>query len=466
MTAIRVFFPIALLSFLFSASFSQPVEPKHKDFIQKLLEAGLRDCEAYTMLKELCEKAPHRLSGSDGAAVAVELTRKMMLDRGFENVHLEKVMVPRWVRGDEECWIIPPPSSTPQIMKLQRLEVCALGGSIATPDQGIQAEVIEVKNFDEVRKLGKAAKGKIIFYNRAFDHSKVNTFEAYGGAVDQRSRGAIEAAKVGAAAVLVRSMTLALDDKPHTGQMNYADTVKKIPGAAISTLHANQLSDLIKKQKSVKVHLRLTPQQLPDVESANVVGEITGSEKPNEIIVVGGHLDAWDKGQGAHDDGAGCMQAIEAVNLLKKIGAKPKRTIRAVMFMNEENGVRGGRAYPVAPERKGEKHIAAMESDAGGHTPRGFNVKGDSTLLQKVLKWKPLFEMIEAGRINIGYAGVDIDPLVATGVPGFGLVPDNHRYFDYHHSDNDTIDKVHPRELEMGAIVEALLCWLISEEGL
>ncbi len=439
---------------------------KYSGIVKKLLEAGLRDCESYEMLKQLVAEAPHRLSGSEGAAKAVALTKKMMDDRGFDNVHLEKVIVPHWVRGEEECWIIPTVSHVPTTMRLQALAVCALGGSVATPEEGIQAEVVEVKSFDDLRALGQSVRGKIVFFNRPMDPTKLNTFEAYGGAVDQRSRGAIEAAKMGAVAALVRSMSLKIDDKPHTGAMNYADTVQKIPAAAISTLHANELSELIKKQKSVRVHLKLTPKTLPDAESANVVGQITGSEKPNEIIVVGGHLDAWDKGHGAHDDGAGCMQAIEAVNLLKKIGVKPKRTIRAVMFMNEENGVRGGRAYPVAPERKGEKHIAALESDAGGHTPRGFNVAGDSTLLQRVLEWKPLFETLEAGRIQMGYSGVDIQPLVKTGVSGFGLVPDNHRYFDYHHSDNDTIDKVHPRELEMGAIIQALLCYLISEEGL
>lgn len=438
----------------------------HEQIAARLLAAGLRDCEAYTRLQQLCAIAPHRLSGSLGAAKAVELTRTMMADLGFHNVHREKVMVPHWVRGEEECWIIPPQSATPQIMRLQTLAVCALGGSVATPEEGIEAEVLEVKSFDELKMAGAEAKGKIIFFNRPFDPTKLNTFEAYGGAVDQRSRGAIEAAKVGGVAALVRSMTLAVDDKPHTGAMGYADTVRKIPAAAISTLHANHLSELLAKQKSVKLHLKLTPQTLPDVESANVVGEITGTEKPDEIIVVGGHLDCWDKGQGAHDDGAGCMQAIEALNLLKKIGVKPKRTIRAVMFMNEENGNRGGKAYPVAPERKGEKHIAAFESDAGGHTPRGFNVKGDSALLQKVLRWKPLFEMFDAGAIRLGYSGVDVSPLVETGVPGFGLVPDNHRYFDYHHSDNDTMDKVNARELELGAIVEAMLCYLISEEGL
>jgi hypothetical protein len=242
--------------------------------------------------------------------------------------------------------------------------------------------------------------------------------------------------------------------------------VKKIPAAAISTIHANQLSELLAKQKTVKVHLKLTPHTLPDVESANVVGEITGTEKPNEIIVVGGHLDCWDKGQGAHDDGAGCMQAIEAVNLLKKIGVKPKRTIRAVMFMNEENGARGGKAYPVAAERKSEKHIAAFESDAGGHAPRGFNVR-DSLALPKALRWKPIFEMFNADKIAYGYSGVDISFLEEKEkIPGFGMVPENHRYFNYHHSDNDTIDKVNERELEMGAVVMAMWAYMVAEEGL
>ncbi|MER3524958.1 MAG: peptidase M28 family protein [Ignavibacteria bacterium] len=439
---------------------------RYAPLVKQLVDTGLTHVGAYAMLEQLTTQAPHRLSGSEGAAVAVALTKKMMEERGFENVHLEKVMVPRWVRGEEECWIIPQATHMPQLMRLQTLDVCALGGSVATPDTGLQAEVVEVKSFDELRALGQRVRGKIVFFNRPMDPTKLNTFEAYSGAVDQRSRGAIEAARFGAVAALVRSMTLAIDDKPHTGAMNYADSVRKIPGAAISTLHAHQLSEYLKRNPSLRLHLKLTPKTLLDVESANVVGELRGSEKPNEIIVVGGHLDAWDKGQGAHDDGAGCVQAIEALHLLKKIGVKTKRTIRAVMFMNEENGLRGGRAYPLAPERKGETHIAAIESDAGGHTPRGFSVAGDSLLLHRVLQWQALFDMLDAGRIRPGYAGVDISPLVNAGVAGFGLVPENHRYFDYHHSDNDTIDKVHPRELEMGAIVEALLCYLISEEGL
>jgi carboxypeptidase Q len=326
--------------------------------------------------------------------------------------------------------------------------------------------VIEVKSFDELRSLGDAAKGKIVFFNRPFDATKLNTFEAYGGAVDQRGRGAVEAAKVGGIAALVRSMTLAADDVPHTGVMSYVDSVKKIPAAAVSTVDADMLSRLLRHEKNVRVRMNLSCKTLPDVQSANVVGEITGSEKPDEVIVVGGHLDCWDKGQGAHDDGSGSVQAIEVVNLIKKLGLKPKRTIRAVMFMNEENGDRGGKAYPIAPERNGEKHVAAIESDRGGFAPRGISVQADSTVLSKVQQWAPFFKRLDAGEIQSGYSGVDVFPTVETGVPGFGLDVENQRYFDYHHSDNDTIDKVNRRELELGAIVEAMLCYLISEEGL
>jgi Zn-dependent M28 family amino/carboxypeptidase len=386
----------------------------------------------------------------------------MMEDYGFDNVHLEPVMVPHWVRGEiEECSII---DGSGRLTAF--LSICALGGSIGTPIDGVLGEVIEVRSFDELDAPGLKADGKIVFFNRPFDPAKLNTFEAYGEAVEQRSRGAIEAAKEGAVAVLVRSMTLAHDDVPHTGAMGYDPEVPKIPAAAISTYGADSLSKLLQSGQTISVRLKLSCETLEDVLSHNVVGEIRGAEKPYEVIVVGGHLDSWDKGTGAHDDGAGCVQALEAVRLIKDLGLRPKRTIRAVMFMNEENGVRGGRAYPVAKERAGEKHIAAVESDRGGFAPRGISVQADSTVLPRVMQWEPLFEMLNAGRIEAGYSGVDIFPLVEKGVPGFGLDVENHRYFDYHHSSNDTMDKVHPRELELGAIVEALLCYLISEEGL
>jgi len=437
-------------------------DARYDSIAVRLIETGLRTTEAYDMLKSLTAKAGHRLSGSEGAAAAVELTRQMMKERGFDRIHLEPVMVPRWVRGPREEAIIVREGEGGADL----LTVCALGGSVGTGDGGVGGDVVEVRSFDQLHELGQAAHGKIVFFNRPFDRAKLNTFEAYGGAVDQRSRGAIEASKSGAVAVLVRSMTHALDDVPHTGAMGYVDSVRKIPAAAISTLDADYLSNLLKSGTHVTVRLTLSCQTLPDVPSANVVGELTGTEFPNEVIVVGGHLDSWDKGTGAHDDGAGCVQAIEALHLLKTLELRPKRTIRAVMFMNEENGVRGGKGYAVAPERTGEIHVAGVESDRGGFAPRGIAVQADSTILAKVVRWRSFFEKLNAGNIIPGYSGVDISPLVEKGVPGFGLDVENHRYFDYHHSDNDTIDKVNPRELELGAIVEALLCYLIAEEGL
>ena len=427
-----------------------------------MIRIGLTDLGAYRLLQELVRVAPHRLSGSAGAAAAVDLTKRMMEERGFQNVRLEKVMVPRWVRGPVEKAEVLPAGGR----KGAELTVCALGGSVGTPSAGIAAEVVEVKSFDELRALGTAARGKIIFFNRPFDPALVSPGAAYGGAVNQRSRGAIEAAKAGAVAALVRSMTHALDDVPHTGAMNYADTVTKIPAAAVSTVDANMLSAMLRKEQGVRVRLTLSAHTLPDVESANVMGELRGRERPEEVIVIGGHLDAWDKGHGAHDDGTGCMQAIEAVDLIRRAGITPKRTIRAVMFMNEENGMRGGLAYPDDPGRKGEIQYAAMESDAGGFTPRGVGVGADSVVLAKVLGWKRHFDRLNAGLIRAGGGGVDISPLADRGVPVFSPSVDGQRYFDYHHSDNDTIDKVHPRELELGALVEAILALLIAEEGL
>lgn len=455
----------ALLSMLLAVAtpFATTADRPNRDsVVATFLRVGLGEGEAFRMLQELCTAAPHRLSGSKGAEAAVELTRQMMLDRGFDNVHLEKLLVPRWERGpSEEAYIIQAEGAEPT-----PLAVCALGGSVATPDGGLTTEVLEVKSFDELRSAGTRARGKIVFFNRPMDPTLLNTFRAYGGAVDQRSRGAIEAAKAGAVGVLVRSMTLARDDVPHTGAMNYADTVAKIPAAAISTISADRLSSMLAADGRLRVRMKLTCRTLPDVESANVVGDITGWEYPNEVILVSGHLDAWDKGMGAHDDGAGCVQAIEALRLFKKLGIRTRRTLRAVMFMNEENGLRGGREYPKAREREGETHIAAIESDRGGFAPRGFSVEADSGVLERVMRWKPTLESLNAGRIIRGGSGADISFLARAGVPSFGLLVEDHRYFDYHHSDNDTIDKVNPRELQMGAIVQAVLMYLISEEGL
>ncbi len=431
----------------------------YAEVADKITKEALRSEHAYELLREVTALGP-RLSGSTQAAAAVELTRQMMERLQFANVRLQPVLVPHWVRGPvEEAAILNSPSQGNV-----DLTICALGGSIGTPEMGLVAEVVEVKSFEELRALGKKAAGKIIFFNRRFDPTVFETFAGYGGAVDQRGSGAIEAAKAGGVAALVRSMTPGLDDFPHTGGMRYADDVPKVPAAAISTLDAELLSKIIAHDKSVQLRLKLTCQTLPDAPSANVLGELRGAEKPEEVIVIGGHLDSWDKGTGAHDDGAGCVQSIEAVRLLKALDLKPKRTIRAVMFMNEENGLRGGIEYARVARETKEKHVAAIESDRGGFAPRGFSVESDSASWLKIAAWSEIFVSIGAERITRGGSGADISVLVRDGVPGIGLVPETHRYFDYHHTDNDTIDKVNPRELQLGAAAMAIMAYLISEE--
>jgi hypothetical protein len=425
----------------------------------QIVTQALREGKAYQMLSELTGIGP-RLSGSPQAAAAVELTRQMMERLGFDQIRLQPVMVPHWVRGArEEATIVKSPT-----VGTVPLTICALGGSIGTPEMGIVAEVIEVKNFEELHALGKKAAGKIIFFNRPIDPTVFDTFMGYVGAVDQRSDGASEAARAGGVAALVRSMATAWDDVPHAGVMRYSDGVPKVPAAAISTHDADFLSQIITRDKNVSVRLQLACETLPDAPSANVMGELTGVERPQEVIVIGGHLDSWDKGTGAHDDGAGCVQSIEAVRLLKVLGLRPRRTIRAVMFMNEENGLRGGTEYARAAAEGGAKHIAAMESDRGGFAPRGFAIEADSATVQRIAAWSPFFETFGAERLRPGYSGVDISLLVRQGVPGLGLVPESHRYFDYHHSANDTLDKVNPRELELGAAAMAMMAYLLSEE--
>lgn len=426
----------------------------------KISDKGLTELRAFTMLSELTGTIGSRLSGSPQAAKAVEWGKKTMVQCGFDSVYLQPVMVPHWVRGNiERAAIIDGEKEIP-------LTICALGGSIATPKEGITAEVIEVHSLEEAKNLGAKAKGKIIFYNRPMDPTKIQTMQAYGGAVDQRGGGAIYAANVGGVAALVRSMSLAIDDVPHTGAMYYVDSVSKIPSAAVSTAGANMLSEMLKSGKSVRIKIMLNCETLPDVESANVIGEIRGSETPGDVIVIGGHLDSWDKGQGAHDDGAGAVQSMEALRLLKELGLKPKRTIRCVLFMNEENGLRGGKAYAAAKRPAGEKDIAAIETDAGGFAPLGFGATTDSARFEKLKSFSGALQAIGTDRITKGGGGADISPLAQLGVPMISLEPETQRYFDYHHSDKDTIDKVNPRELELGAVAIAIFAYEIAQEGL
>jgi Zn-dependent M28 family amino/carboxypeptidase len=456
----------------FSVLSAQPAPPPaakpYQDDANRIITTALASGKAYAMLSDLTASVGARLSGSPQAEKAVAWSKAQMERLGFDRVWTESVMVPHWVRGPvEEATLV----GDPKLGDVP-LTICALGGSIATPKDGITADVVEVKTFDELRAMGDKAKGKIVFFNRPMDRSKISTGEAYGGAVGQRGQGAVEAAKAGGVAALVRTMSTRIDDVPHTGAMNYNDAVPKVPAAAVSTLDANWLDSIMTANGTARVRLRLSCETLPDVESANVIGELRGTEKPDEVVVIGGHLDSWDKGVGAHDDGAGCVHALEALRLLKEMGFRPKRTIRAVMFMNEENGTRGGRAY-AAKVREGERPIAAIESDAGGFTPRGFGVSADSAtlaknpaILENVMRWAYLFEPIDADRIRNGGGGADIGELAKQGAATIGLRVDGHRYFDYHHSTSDTIDKVNERELELGAASLAILAYVLAQEGL
>ncbi|MEO6598217.1 MAG: M20/M25/M40 family metallo-hydrolase, partial [Planctomycetota bacterium] len=330
----------------------------------QLAERALADNRAIEILKGLVAAAPKRLSGSPGYDAAVSWGLATMRDIGLDNVRAEPCMVPCWVRGEERAEVVGKGAMP--------LRVTALGGSIPTAPGGIEAEIVEVRSFEQLQSLGEAARGKIVFFNRPMPRALRRTGMAYGEAVPQRSNGAIEAGKVGAIGAIVRSMTTTIDGYPHTGAMNYDDAVTKVPAAAVATADAEALSALV-KSGPVRVHLVLGCETKPDVAGANVVGELRGSTRPDEIVLIGGHLDAWDLGRGAHDDGAGVAHVLEALRLLKACGIQPKRTIRAVLFANEENGLRGALAY--AESHKGElsKHTAAIETDSGGFTPQGFS---------------------------------------------------------------------------------------------
>ncbi|GAB3962063.1 M28 family peptidase [Spirosoma harenae] len=447
-----------LLSLIVGYSYAQNADSVT---IRKIYNEALSNGKSYEWLRYLTKKIGPRLSGSAGAQKAVDWTKQVMEQQGFDRVFLQDVMVPHWVRGaKEEAYI--------QNGKLKiTVPIAALGGSIATGPKGVSAGVIEVKSFAELRAMSPdKVKGKIVFYNRPMDPNKINTFEAYGGAVEQRANGATEAAKLGAVGAIVRSMTTLHDDHPHVGGMRYATGVALIPTAAISTNGADLLSKSLQENPNLTFYFKQNCETLPDAKSYNVVGEIKGSEKPDEIIVVGGHLDSWDLAEGAHDDGAGCVQSIDVLRILKSLGIKPKRTIRAVMFMNEENGLRGGIQYADLAKKNNEKHIAAVESDNGGFTPRGFGIVGTPEQRAKVAPWKPLLAPYGLAEIGAGSGGADIGPLAQLGTVLFGFKPDSQRYFDYHHTTIDTFEAVSQRELELGAASMASLVYLLDQYGL
>ena len=437
--------------------------PSHEQQIEKIYKNALTAGKAYDWLDHLSNKIGGRLSGSLNAERAVSWGKTELESLDLGRVYLQNVMVPKWVRGTfEYASIISGPGMS------MNVPICALGGSISTPSSGLRAGVIEVKTFEELEALGEEkVSGKFVFFNRPMPAEYINTFEAYSKTSNQRTQGAAIAAKLGAVGVIVRSLNLRLDDFPHTGSMRYGDLPnnKRIPAAAISTNGAQLLSSMLSLNKDLKFYLKLDCKNFPDVPSHNVVGEIKGSEYPDEIIVVGGHLDSWDLGDGSHDDGAGIVQAMEVFHLFEKMDYKPKRTIRVVMYMNEENGLRGGKAYAKYAEQNNENHIFALESDAGGFSPRGFSFEATNSQFKQIESWKRYFTPYMADRFELGGSGADIGPLRNDQIVLSGLRPDSQRYFEYHHTANDTFDAINKRELELGAAAMASLIYLVDQYG-
>ena len=454
----KYLFYFLIVTFSFSLT-SQELND-HKVFIDKVYNEALSNGQSYEWLDYLSNEIGGRLSGSINYDRSVKWGKDELNLIGIDSVWLQPVMIPKWVRGAPEyAHIESSPGNTISV------PIAALGGSISTPSIGISANVIEVKSFDELNNIGKdSISGKIIFFNRKMDPTLINTFQSYGGSVNQRTQGAAKAAKLGAIGVIVRSMTTTLDDYPHTGSMYYdgLELNERIPAAAISTNGAELLSSMLSLNPNIKFFFRQNSKNFPDVLSYNVIGQIDGSERSDEIIVVGGHLDSWDLGDGSHDDGAGIVQSMEVLRILKSLNYKPKRTIRVVLFANEENGLRGGNKYAELAKKNNETHFFALESDAGGFTPRGFSFDTSESEFNSLKEFKHLFKEYGADDFIIGGSGADIGPLKDNKIILAGLRPDPQRYFDYHHAASDTFDKINKRELELGAAAMTALVYLLD----
>lgn len=448
---------LIIISFSFSSIFSQDRD-KYTGITMEIVKSALTKQKGYEWLRELCEIGP-RLSGSKNSFKAISWAEEKMKELGFD-VWLQPVMVPHWVRGEKEKAVI----VESKFFEGRSLEILALGRSVGTGGNGITATVIKINDFDELESKKKEVKGNIVFFDRSIDPATLNTFQGYSDSVVYRLRGAIEAAKHGAVGILIRSLTTRYDNVPHTGAMrNYVDSLPKIPAAALGYLDADFLSDALKKDPNLKVKIKLNCKTLPDILSYNVIADLKGTEKPNEIIIVSGHLDSWDAGVGAHDDGGGCIQSLEVLDLFKRLSIKPKRTIRCIFYINEENGSKGAIEYAGYADTTKEKHIAAIETDRGVFTPDGFAVTSDSSTLIKMQSWLPILEYAGINWIKAGFSGSDISKIKNTQAL-IGYVPDYQRYFDLHHSKNDVFEEVNPREMELGTAAIAALAYLLSEE--
>ena len=424
-----------------------------------LFQEALGQGECHERLRELTKGIGHRLSGSPQADSAMVWGANVLENNGADSVFVMPVVVPAWTRGDV-CLAS---------AGGDRLRVTALGGSVPTPgDSTIRARCVVVRGIEELAELPRSAtEGRIVLFNRPMDPLLINTGAAYGGAVDQRGKGAIAAAKAGGVAALVRSMTHAHDTIPHTGAMYYEDDVPRVPAAAISTVDARELAHRLEADPDLELTLAMNCRDLGEREQGNVIGVLSGNEFPERIIALGGHLDSWDIGEGAHDDGAGIVHTLEALRLLRAIGYAPRHTLHFVLFINEENGNRGGEAYAqwANNNEMGLRVVGALESDAGGLVPRGFSIDASPEDLAWLNSLLPYLEPFGLNSARNGWAGVDISPLKQQENRPLllGLLPDGQRYFDYHHSARDVFENVHKRELELGAAACALMIVLMDQ---
>jgi carboxypeptidase Q len=448
----RRFTPTILALLFFSTLWAQ----SDTAFIRRLSDEILTNGKAYDNLRYLTKQIGGRLAGSPQMVKAENWGRQVLQSSGADKVWMQECMVPHWVRGGRD----------EAFARNKQFDVIALGNSIGSGKKGVQGDVIEVSSFDELDAKKDQVKGKIVFYNVKFNPAYVSTFNAYRDAARYRTTGAGRAAKYGAIAVIVRSMSHATDNIPHTGAMRYDTAYAKIPAVAVGLRDADWISTALKDRK-LNVSITTHGHFLPDTIGHNVIGELTGSEFPDEIITVGGHLDSWDNCEGAHDDGAGVVQTIEILRAFRALGYKPKHTIRFVLFANEENGLKGAQKYAEEAKAKNEKHIFALESDAGGFTPRGFSFSVSDAQFESIKPWKDLLAPYGCTEFTKGGGGSDIGPLnELLKTPLSGLWPDSQRYFDYHHARSDVFEAVNKRELELGAINMAALIYLVDQHGL
>ena len=444
LSSILLVLPAALLA---GEAQGQSLADRYREPAARIISRALRDSAAWQRVATLTETFGARFSGTDQLEQAIDWVMAEMRRDGLDNVRGEPVMVPRWVRGAESAELVEP--------RRQALPMLGLGGSIATPPGGITAEVMVVRSFDELQAKAAQARGKMVLFNVPFT--------TYGGTVQYRSRGAIEAARVGAVASLIRSVTPYSMRTPHTGGMAYDSTVPRIPAAALTPEDADMIERMLARGQRVAVTLTMSARVLPDAPSRNVIGEVRGGERPDEIVVMGGHIDSWDVGRGAMDDAGGVVVAWEALRILKELGLVPRRTIRVVGWTNEENGLRGANAYRDAHQPALERHVLAIESDAGVFKPSGFGFTGSDSAFAVVRQVGTLLERIGAGTITRGGGGADIGPIMALGVPGMGLTVDGTRYFWYHHTEADTVDKLDPHEVALCVATMAVMAYVIAD---